>query len=309
MHDESESDCGASETCQEQGKAHLGKSRGRALATLAAWRDELAAAFQHGLAPPRPKRKENSTVSRPCCAGAHFRQSEETSFAMSDKREPMHSQKAIFVPGHGVPEVIRSVRLMAKLESSRRVVANAESPQSVPAELELWHGDFYGWHPGENPKKNSTPARIPAVFAEGNLPVIAPGKSMVAVVRHCPNGWEVEIESEFTNRRGELVQRTVTFDDWGTARERLSGPGALSGDSAVPRGQPGEFDRTTHVPGRLERFWRRLKDSTAAGFHHRADGPPSPKSLVPVQPTGRDDARFDLAPVSTETRKGTAVSK
>ena len=217
----------------------------------------------------------------------------------------MNSQKVIFVPGHGVPEVVRSARLIAKLASPGPLDANARSPRPGPEILELWHGDFYGWHSGQGLARNSTPARIPAVFEEGRFPVVSPGKSIVAVIRNCPHGWEVEFESQFANGHGEVVHRTVTFDDTGTARERLCGPGTLAGALSADQSMACDLHpvspRTNDMPRLAEGWLGRLGNSIAARFRSRPERPES-RDPLHARPRGnRDDDRVDFTYSSTET--------
>jgi hypothetical protein len=133
----------------------------------------------------------------------------------------MISQKAIFVPAHGVPEAIRSIRFIPKLSPIDAVDPKGTSPPQGPPKLEVWQGDLYGDATKQMPTAFSTSDRPEIAYANGDMPVVAPGKSVIVVVHDPPNGYEVEFHTEFTDRQGSTVQRTVTLDDYGTAREVL----------------------------------------------------------------------------------------
>jgi hypothetical protein len=133
----------------------------------------------------------------------------------------MSSQMAIFVPGHGVPEAIRSIRFIPKHDPMGQVDPTRKSPSQKPATLEVWQGDVYGEPTKDSLTSFSASDRMETVFANGELPVVSPGKSAVAVVHDASSGCEVEFQSEFTDRQGNIIGRTVTLDDFGTACETL----------------------------------------------------------------------------------------
>jgi hypothetical protein len=144
-------------------------------------------------------------------------------FAFSQIREAMTHQKAIFVPGHGVPEAVRSVRFVPRKAPAGgpNVFPDRPSATAPPPVVEIWPGDLYG-EPGDRMLTSfSTSERTETVFPEDGMPVVPPGKSLVAVIREPPAGWEVEFYSTFTDRGGKTVPRTVTIDNYGTAHESL----------------------------------------------------------------------------------------
>ena len=133
----------------------------------------------------------------------------------------MSSQMAIFVPGYGVPEAIRSIRFIPKPDPIGLVDPTCTSPPQNPATLEVWQGDLYGEPTKERLTTFSTSDRMETVYANGEMPVVAAGKSAVAVIHDPPSGHELEFRSEFTDQQGNTVRRTVTLDNYGTARETL----------------------------------------------------------------------------------------
>jgi hypothetical protein len=133
----------------------------------------------------------------------------------------MTSQKAIFVPAHGVPEAIRSIRFIPKLNPIGAVDPTGTSPPQGLPKLEVWQGDLYGDATKQMPTTFSTSDRPEIAYANGDMPVVAPGKSAIVVVHDAPSGYEVEFHTEFTDRQGNTLNRTVTLDNCGTAREVL----------------------------------------------------------------------------------------
>jgi len=113
--------------------------------------------------------------------------------------------------GYGVPESIRSVRFVPKLdpiasEDPKRALSH-DSPT-----LEVWQGDLYGEPTMELMTTFSTSDRMATVYADGEMPFVRPGKSAVAFVHDAPDGYEIEFQSEFIDPQENTVSRTVTLD-------------------------------------------------------------------------------------------------
>jgi hypothetical protein len=134
--------------------------------------------------------------------------------------DSMSSQKALFVPGYGVPESIRSIRFIPKLNP----IAKNDPRRALPTDslkLDLWQGDLSGEPTQELRITFSTSDRMATVYSDGAMPFVRPGKSAVAFVYGALDGYEIEFQSEFINPQDNTVRRTVTLDDHGTTRESL----------------------------------------------------------------------------------------
>jgi hypothetical protein len=176
----------------------------------------------------------------------------------------MSSQKAIFVPGYGVPESIRSVRFVPKLdpiasEDPKRALSH-DSPT-----LEVWQGDLYGEPTMELMTTFSTSDRMATVYADGEMPFVRPGKSAVAFVHDAPDGYEIEFQSEFIDPQENTVSRTVTLDNHGTARESLLEPKSLQFPKSIASRRSG-VRRTGPVARSLGRFFGHLTTSISRLF-------------------------------------------
>jgi hypothetical protein len=135
--------------------------------------------------------------------------------------DSMSSQHAIFVPGYGVTEAIRSIRFVPRLDSiDQEGPRTASSPQNS-ATLEFWQGDLFGEPTKELLTTFSTSDRMATVYADGEMPLVRPRKTAVAIVHDAPDSYEIEFESEFIDPQDRTVRRTVTFDNYGTKRESL----------------------------------------------------------------------------------------
>lgn len=178
----------------------------------------------------------------------------------------MTSQKAIFVPAHGVPEAIRSIRFIPKLNPIGAVDPTGTSPSQGLPKLEVWQGDLYGDATKEMPTTFSTSDRPEIAYANGEMPVVSPGKSAMVVVHDAPSGYEVEFHTEFTDRQGNTVKRTVTLDDCGTAHETLCEMKSFARRGSVALHPTGDVHRTGHVVQSLGRLLGRLATSMSSVF-------------------------------------------
>jgi hypothetical protein len=133
----------------------------------------------------------------------------------------MTSRNAIFVPGYGVTEAIRSIRFIPKLDSIGQEEPVPASSSSNSATLEFWQGDLFGEPTKELLTTFSTSDRMATVYADGEMPLVRPRKTAVAIIRDAPDVYEIEFESEFIDPQDRTVRRTVTFDNYGTTRESL----------------------------------------------------------------------------------------
>jgi hypothetical protein len=175
----------------------------------------------------------------------------------------MSSQKAIFLPGYGVTEAIRSIRFNPNLAA----VGRAEpSLASLPATLEVWQGDRYGEPIKELLTTFSTSDRKATVYADGEMPLVRPSKSAVAIVHDAPDGYEIEFESEFIDPLHRAVRRTVTLDDHGTTRESLYELKSSALLESIVFGRDGQPGPTASVARSLGRIWGRLSTSISRLF-------------------------------------------
>ena len=133
----------------------------------------------------------------------------------------MSSQHAIFVPGNGVTEAIRSIRFVPNLACVGQEGPRAASSPQNAATLEFWQGDLFGEPTKELLTTFSTSDRMATVYPDGDMPLVRPRKTAVAIVHGAPDSFEIEFESEFIDPQDRTVRRTVTFDNYGTARESL----------------------------------------------------------------------------------------
>jgi len=178
----------------------------------------------------------------------------------------MSSQMAIFVPGYGAPEAIRSIRFIPKPDSIGEADPTCTSPPQNSATLEVWQGDLYGEPTKERLTTFSTSDRTETVYATGEMPIVAPGKSAVAVVHDPPSGHELEFRSEFTDQQGNTVRRTVTLDNYGTARETLCELKSLARRRSIESHRNSNVHRTSDVARSLRRFVGRLATSMSSVF-------------------------------------------
>jgi len=178
----------------------------------------------------------------------------------------MTGQTAIFVPGHGAPETIRSIRFTPKLEPIGQLDPTRTSTPHTPANLEVWQGDFYGEPTKERLMASSTFDRTETVFANGEMPVVSAGKSAVVVVHNAPSGFVVEFQSEFTDQQGNIVRRTLTLDNFGTAHETRCEPKSFARRSSVALHQTGDVHRTGHLARTLRSLVDRLATSISGVF-------------------------------------------
>jgi hypothetical protein len=187
----------------------------------------------------------------------------------------MSSQKAIFVPGHGVTEAIRSIRFVPKIDSMGRQESTPASSTQNAATLEVWQGDRYGEATKELLTKFSTADRMATVYADGEMPLVRPSKSAVAFIHDAPGGFEIEFESEFIDPQNRVVRRTVVLDDYGTCHESLCEIKSAARLKSIASRRNGPLRRTDSAARPLGRFWG-LTTSISQFFRV----PPSETSLA-----------------------------
>jgi hypothetical protein len=196
----------------------------------------------------------------------------------------MNSRNAIFVPGYGVTEAIRSVRLIPKLNSIGPDEPRTASSPPTSATLEFWQGDLFGEPTKELLTTFSTSDRMATVYADGEMPLVRPRKTAVAIVRDAPDLYEIEFESEFIDPQDRTVRRTVTFDNYGTMRESLCEIKSSAFLKSIASRRNGNLRQAGSVARPLGRFFGRLTTSISQFFR----APPSETSLaarhdVPVE--------------------------
>lgn len=166
----------------------------------------------------------------------------------------MSLQKILFVPGYGVTEAIRSIRLVPKPASVEQ-----EQPGAVPwphssARVEVWQGDRYGEPTKELLTAFSASDQMATVYADGEMPLVRPSKSAVALVHDGPEGFEIEFESEFSDPQKRTVRRTVTLDNYGTTRESLCDLKSFAPLKSIAFRRDGDPRPTRSVAHSLELF-------------------------------------------------------
>jgi hypothetical protein len=178
----------------------------------------------------------------------------------------VNSQKAIFVPGHGVPEAIRSIRFIPKFDLLGQVDSTSTSPRQDTVTIEVWQGDRCGEPTKEMLTTLSTSERMELTYSNGEMPVVSPDKSAVAVVSGFSSGWEVEFQSEFTDPQGNTVARTVTLDNYGTACETLRELKSLTRRQFAPDHRYSDVHRASDAAYSLGKFVGRLTTSISRVF-------------------------------------------
>ncbi len=129
----------------------------------------------------------------------------------------MVDQRAIFIPVHGVPEVIDEIRFISM---ERTADPNASSNLPAPsARVELWRGDLYGEPVDEIPMSLPISDGAKAVFPDRDRPIVVPGESLIARLYGCPTEWRILFKSRFHDRQGKAVERIVVLDNYGTRSE------------------------------------------------------------------------------------------
>ena len=131
----------------------------------------------------------------------------------------MPPQRAIFVPGHGVPESVRAVRFVANPPLADETAQFPEQERPTCSFLEVWGGNYYGDLEGPMLANRSVDRETEFVFAENEWPIIPAERSLVVIIRDPPVRWAVEVDSVFRNGEGRIVKRQVRIDNFGTARE------------------------------------------------------------------------------------------
>jgi hypothetical protein len=221
----------------------------------------------------------------------------------------MNSHHAIFVPGYGVTEAIRSIRFIPKLDSIGQEPKPASSPQNS-ATLEFWQGDLFGEPTKELLTTFSTSDRMATVYADGEMPLVRPRKTAVAIVHDAPDVYEIEFESEFIDPQDRTVRRTVTYDNYGTAREFLCEIKSSALLKSIASRRNGNLRPTGSVGRPLGRFFGYLSTSISRFFR----APPSQTSLVaqndiPVEVGGLNRTTARLPSFTSQSLDNSGASK
>jgi hypothetical protein len=231
----------------------------------------------------------------------------------------MSSQKAIFVPGYGVTEAIRSIRFIPKLHS-----VGPEEPQLAPspqnsAMIEVWQGDRYGELTKELLTTFSAAVRIATVYADREMPLVRPSKSAVAIVHDAPGGYEIEFQTEFIDPQDRAVRRTVTLDDHGTTRESLCELKSLALLKSIASGRNGHLRRkasTAHSPAgffgnltkSISRFFKvppRAGTSSSAGISSAVE----PNPFTRLMNANKNDRANQKLPLSKAAAKPVTIPR
>jgi hypothetical protein len=193
----------------------------------------------------------------------------------------MSLQKVLFMPGFGVAEAIRSIRFVPKPNSvDHEKATHARWPQSL-ARVEVWQGDRYGEPTQQLLTEFSTSDRTATVYANGEMPLVGPSKSAVALVHGGPDGFEIEFESEFSDPHDRTVRRTVSLDSYGTRLESLCDLKSLAplksiafhreGDLRPPRSMAQSLGFVfRQVTASISRFFRLPLPSLTSQSHDNA---------------------------------------
>lgn len=209
----------------------------------------------------------------------------------------MNPQKAIFVPGHAVPEAIRSIRFIPGLDP----VDPSDTTRTIPAEnpvtLEVWRGDLYGEPTIEQLTTFSTSDRTATVYADHEMPVVEPGKSAVAILHDPPSRWEVEFQSELIDLYGRSTKRTVILDNYGTSRETFCELKASAHFGSVAGRWNSDVRRTNSVARSLGRLVGRLTISISRVLRRA----PSARKVVARPTTAVDGVGFNCPAVQTRS--------
>jgi len=206
----------------------------------------------------------------------------------------MNSQHAIFVPGYGVTEAIRSIRFVPNLASVGQEGPRAASSPQNSATLEFWQGDLFGEPTKELLTTFSTSDRMATVYPDGDMPLVRPRKTAVAIVHDAPDSFEIEFESEFIDPQDRTVRRTVIFDNYGTTRESLCEIKSSAFLKTIASRRNGNLRRTGSVARPLGHFFGYLNTSISRFF----GAPAGQTNLVAAQhdiPVKVGDAGLDRA--------------
>lgn len=133
--------------------------------------------------------------------------------------------RAIYVPGHGLPESVRAVRFVNRSPDAEPINGHASrsGPPDPATTIEVVPGNYYGDLDGSPVASRSVTDRAEIVFSETEAPRIEPERSLVVLVHNSPQRWEVEFESVVAPASGRTGFFRITIDNFGTAREALPG--------------------------------------------------------------------------------------
>lgn len=129
--------------------------------------------------------------------------------------------RAVYVPRHGLPECVRSVRFVNRsLGRPRSNGWPADEDQADQATtIELWPGNYYGDLDGKMIARQTARDRAEFVFAEATAPRVEPERSMVVLLANPPRLWEVEFDSAVAASSERTGTFRVIIDNFGTAWE------------------------------------------------------------------------------------------
>jgi hypothetical protein len=134
-------------------------------------------------------------------------------------KQKMPPQRAIFVPGHRVPESVRSVRFVAPSKPTDAAALVSRPEQSGRSMIEVWGGNYYGDLEGPMLASRVVDRETEFVFAESEWPVILAERALVVIIREPPARWTIEIDCSFREGEGRIANRRVRIDNFGTACE------------------------------------------------------------------------------------------
>jgi hypothetical protein len=142
------------------------------------------------------------------------------------------------------------------------------------------------------------------------MPLVRPRKTAVAIVHDAPDVYEIEFESEFIDPQDRTVRRTVTYDNYGTAREFLCEIKSSALLKSIASRRNGNLRPTGSVGRPLGRFFGYLSTSISRFFR----APPSQTSLVaqndiPVEVGGLNRTTARLPSFTSQSLDNSGASK
>jgi hypothetical protein len=139
--------------------------------------------------------------------------------AIVETENKMAPQRAIFVPGHGHPELVCAVRFIPQ---AKRGGSRPAGP-AVSSTVEVWGGNYYGDLEGTVLASRSVKGQTEFEFRENERPLVPLERSLVVVIHDPPAQWKIEVDSIVTDERGVTLPHRVTIDNFGTAFESRPG--------------------------------------------------------------------------------------
>lgn len=133
----------------------------------------------------------------------------------------MVQDRAVYVPRHGHPECVRSVRFVnrsiGRPHSNGLPVREDQSDQATT--IEVWPGNYYGDLDGKMIARQTVTDRAEFVFAEANVPRVEPERSLVVLLSNPPRLWDIEFDSVVAASSERTGAFRVIIDNFGTAWE------------------------------------------------------------------------------------------